>query len=146
MANENIGNSGVGAQGSTWSEAVQGVLNEIRLARLIASVGGSYILEGKVPFSRSSSPCVHHSHILVVMVPDPSDRNVGVQGLIYGSAPTPGSSGRNVEDAKVFTTSVITDPNTVITEASRGRHVEAKTIQMTKKRKRAVAKSGKKSS
>ncbi|GAA0157915.1 hypothetical protein LIER_15071 [Lithospermum erythrorhizon] len=142
MANENIGNSGAGAQGNPRSKVIQGVLNEVRLARLIASMGGSYILGGRVPFSRTSSPRVHHSHRRVVVVPDPSDRNVGVQGLIYGGVPTPKAGGRDIEDVEVFATSVNNNPNTDVTGVSGERHVEAETIQMFKKRKRATAKRG----
>ncbi|GAA0184434.1 hypothetical protein LIER_31722 [Lithospermum erythrorhizon] len=40
MANENVESSDAGTQGTSRSEAIQGVFNEAHLAHLVASMGG----------------------------------------------------------------------------------------------------------
>ncbi|GAA0183631.1 hypothetical protein LIER_31009 [Lithospermum erythrorhizon] len=99
---------------------VQSILREVRLARLVASMGGSYLLEGNVPFSPSSSPIVHYSNRRIVVVLDPSNADTGVHESIIGNRPTPPSGGRDNEEAKTFAASVITEPITDVTGGARG--------------------------
>ncbi|GAA0159943.1 hypothetical protein LIER_16612 [Lithospermum erythrorhizon] len=67
---------------------VQSILREVRLARLFASMGGSYLSEGKVSFSLTSSPLFHYSRSRVVVVPDPSNIEDDTHESGTGNHPT----------------------------------------------------------
>ncbi|GAA0186611.1 hypothetical protein LIER_33899 [Lithospermum erythrorhizon] len=99
------------------SGTVQSILREIRLARLVASIGGPYLLEGKEPFSPASSPFISGT----------------------GSRSTP-PSGRRDHKAEMFPASVITDPDASATKTSQGGYVAVDTVHMSKKRKRVTTK------
>ncbi|GAA0146935.1 hypothetical protein LIER_06762 [Lithospermum erythrorhizon] len=65
---------------------VQSILREVCLAQLVASMGGSYLLEGKVSFSPSSSPIVHYSNRRIVVVSDPSNDDTVFKNLLSETA------------------------------------------------------------
>ncbi|GAA0155503.1 hypothetical protein LIER_13216 [Lithospermum erythrorhizon] len=68
------------------------------------------------------------------------------EGLRFGDASTPPSSSRDTKDVEVFAASVITDPNANVMGASGTEHVVAGTVEISRKRNRAVAKWGEKGS
>ncbi|GAA0146545.1 hypothetical protein LIER_06472 [Lithospermum erythrorhizon] len=118
---------------------VQRVLEEVRLACLAASVGCSYLLEGKIFFSPSSSPLVHYSGHKIVVVLDLSNVDIDTQKSGTGNRPTPPFGGIDKE-VGIFVAGVITEPNEDVTEASQRGHVAGGSVQLPKKRKRVTTK------
>ncbi|GAA0142573.1 hypothetical protein LIER_03439 [Lithospermum erythrorhizon] len=96
---------------------VERTLKEVRIARLVASHGGHYLLDGVTPFSNTSNPCVHFSSKKIFIFPNHDDES-NVQGLNYRDP-----NMETEEDAEVFAANVLTDP---AAEVGRNSKVPAK--------------------
>ncbi|GAA0154371.1 hypothetical protein LIER_43275 [Lithospermum erythrorhizon] len=105
---------------NTTPGTIRRILEEVSLACLAASVGGSYLLEGKILFSPSTSPLIHYPNNKIVVVPDPSNVDTGTQESGTGHRSAPPSDGRDNEEAEIFAASVITDPNVDVKGRMRG--------------------------
>ncbi|GAA0160797.1 hypothetical protein LIER_17270 [Lithospermum erythrorhizon] len=59
---------------------IERTLEEVQLARLVASLGGEYRFNGLIPFSRTSNPHLYYSSKQICILPDFDDED-NVQGV-----------------------------------------------------------------
>ncbi|GAA0140989.1 hypothetical protein LIER_02233 [Lithospermum erythrorhizon] len=97
------------------AELVSKTMNEVRLARLVASHGGYYLLDGIIPFSSSSTPSVYFSSKQILIFVDADDGDDAHGSNLQKSH----FSELETEEVEAFASSVLSNPNADIIRDSK---------------------------